>query len=151
MERLNAKLWNPQQAHQEFAKAWTWAKSMLMAGHTLKLSVLPMSKSRQQEEKYHAMIGEVSQQAKHLGSKWEAEDWKRLLLDKFCRETGRTHGRVIPNLDSSGVVEVGVQSRKFSTKDANEFIEWLYAWGAENGVEFMDTLVDLETGEIIHA
>lgn len=151
MERLRLKLWNPQQAHQEFGKAWALAKSLLMAGHTLMLTVQPVNKSRQQEEKYHAMIGEVAEQATHLGSKWGAEDWKRLLLDKFARETGRTHGRIIPNLDSSGVVEVGVLSRKFSVKDANEFIEWLYAWGTENGILFEDSLIDLETGEISHA
>lgn len=99
---------------------------------------LKVDKSREQEKKYHAMIGEVSDQAQHLGSKWEAEDWKRLLLDKFARETGRTHGKIIPNLDQNGVVEVGIQSRRFSVSDGGEFIEWLYAWGTENGITFSE-------------
>lgn len=136
MDKIQLTLWNPQQGYQELKKAWEWAKSMLMAGHKLTLSIRPETKSREQEEKYHAMIGEISKQASHLGSTWGAEDWKRLLLDKFARETDRVSGKVIPNLDKNGVVEVGLQSRKFSISDGAEFIEWLYAWGAENGIEF---------------
>ena len=148
-DRLTVPCWNPVQAHKALtAQVWPWLKAMLSAGHRMAVSVQPISKSRQQEEKYHAMIGDIAAQASHLGAKWEAEDWKRLLLDKFARDTGRTHGRVIPNLDSSGVVEVGILSRRFNTHDASEFIEWLYAWGTEHGIVFRDSEIDPETGEI---
>ena len=120
---------------------------MLMAGHKMILTLSEESKTRGQEKLYHALIGDIAKQAKHLGAKWEPEDWKRLLIDKFARETGRTHGKIIPNLDSSGVVEVGLLSRKFSKKTANEFVEWLYAWSAENGIDFAEH-VDADTGEI---
>lgn len=137
-EKLSLPLYNPSQAHNCIKQAWEFAKNLTMAGNKLVLEIKPMSKTREQEEKYHAMIGEIAEQAAHLGSRWMADDWKRLLLDKFARETGRTHGSVIPNLDNSGVVQVGLQSRKFSKGDGIEFIEWLYAWGAENGVQFKD-------------
>jgi hypothetical protein len=94
------------------------------------------AKTRAQEEKYHAMIGDIAAQAKHLGATWGAEDWKRLLLDKFARETGRSHGKIIPNLDSDGVVQVGILSRKFGLEDGSEFIEFLHAWAAVHGIEF---------------
>lgn len=134
-QRITLPLWNPVQGYQAILSIWTNAKALLTAGHSLVLELRPMSKSREQEEKYHAVIGEIAAQAKHLGSKWTAEDWKRLLIDKFARDTNRSHGKVIPNLDSSGVVEVGILSRKFSKADGSEFIEWLHAWAAENGVE----------------
>ena len=86
------------------------------------------------QRKYHAMIDEIAHQAKHLGSQWESDDWKRLLLDKFARDTGRSHGKVITNLDMSGIVQIGLQSRKFTNPEASEFIDWLYAWGEENGI-----------------
>ena len=126
------------QGHKALLEAWNWVKPMVMAGHRLNVVIKPESKTREQEEKYHAMIGEVAEQAQHLGSSWQAEDWKRLLLDKFARETGRTHGKVIPNLDKTGVVEVGILSRKFNKVDGAEFIEWLYAWGIENGITYKD-------------
>lgn len=138
MEKLVLPLYNAQQGYQAIKQGWEFAKTLLLAGNRLVLIIQEVSKTRDQEKKYHAMIGEIATQAEHLGSKWGAEDWKRLLLDKFSRETGRTHGSIIPNLDNSGVVQVGTQSRKFSKSDGIEFIEWLNAWGADNGVSFMD-------------
>ena len=137
-ERLRYHLLNAQQGYQAFRAAWDHAKSLLLAGHRLVFELGPEPQSRDQQEKYHAMIGEVAEQAKHLGAKWDAEDWKRLLLDRFARETGRAVGKVIPNLSGDGVVEVGILSRRFSKRTANEFIEWLLAWGVENGIEFSD-------------
>lgn len=139
MTRLSVQCYEPTQAHKAMTTTiWPQLKAMLIAGHRMVIEIRPIGKSREQEEKYHAMIGEVAKQAQHLGASWQAEDWKRLLIDKFARETGRTHGKVIPNLDKTGVVEVGIQSRKFSTSDGSEFIEWLHAWGAENGITYSD-------------
>lgn len=149
MTKLSVTCFNPVQAHTAMtAQIWPMLKSMCMAGHRMVLELKPASKSREQEEKYHAMIGEVAKQAQHLGSSWGAEDWKRLLIDKFARETDRTHGKIIPNLDKTGVVEVGIQSRKFSKADACEFVDWLHAWGAENGIVYAGQWIDQETGEI---
>ena len=151
-DRITLTLYNAQQGHTELLRAWTWCKAMMMAGHRLTLTVDIESKTRKQEKLYHDMIADASRQAQHLGSKWGKEDWKRLLIDKFARETGRTHGKIIPNLDSDGVVEVGILSRNFSISDAQEFIDWLDAWGAMNGVTFEKLRhVDPETGEIYSA
>lgn len=88
-----------------------------------------------QNSKYHAIVQEIAEQASHLGSKWDAESWKRLLLDAFAKETKRPRGKVIPNLTGDGVVEIGLQSRKFTKQDASEFVEWLHWWCSQNGVE----------------
>lgn len=146
--KMSVVMREPASAHRDLMQVWVRAKALLMAGHRLVLEVREDVKSREQERRYHAMIGEVAAQAAHLGSKWGPEDWKRLLLDAFARETGRSHGRVIPNLSGSGMVEVGIQSRKFTKSDASEFIEWLHAWGAHNGVQFREW-VDQETGEVL--
>lgn len=148
-ERLTARLYNASQGVTWLVEAFKLVKATLLAGGQAFIEILIDPQSRDQQEKYHAMIGEIADQAKHLGATWDDEDWKRLLLDKFSKETGRKRGRIIPNLDGDGVVEVGVQSRKFSKKVASEFIEWLHAWGAENGIEYSDAWqVDPETGEI---
>lgn len=135
-QKLTITLFNESQGYKEIKRVWIFVKELLASGQRLVLEIRPISKTRDQEKKYHAMIGEVSVDTKHLGSKWEADDWKRLLLDKFARETGKSHGAVIPNLDNSGVVQVGIQSKKFTKAEAIEFIEWLSCWGAENGVTF---------------
>jgi len=102
----------------------------------LTLEIKDAGKSRDQEEKYHAMIGEIAKQAQHLGAKWDAESWKRLLVDQFCRDNNIKTGAVIPNLAGDGIVQLGQQTRKFTKEQASEFVEWLHAWGAEHGVTF---------------
>lgn len=135
MERLTLRLLNPHQAHQAIKNdAWPTIKAWLMAGHRLVLEVRQESKTRDQEKLYHSIIGEIASQSQHLGAKWAGEDWKRLLVQKFCREIGLSGGRVIPNLDGDGIVQLDFQTRKFTKEQATLFIEWLHAWCAENGV-----------------
>jgi hypothetical protein len=104
----------------------------------LTLEIKDASKSRVQEEKYHAMIGEVAKQASHMGSKWDAESWKRLLVDQFCKDSGIKTGVVIPNLSGDGIVQLGMQTRKFTKEQASEFVEWLHAWGAQHGITYSE-------------
>lgn len=98
------------------------------------------SKKRIQEEKYHAMIGDIAAQVEMLGEKWGDEDAKRILIDAFARVMKaagtplKQSGRIVPSLDGTGVVQLGIQSRKFKVMEAAQFIEYLYAFGAENNV-----------------
>ena len=106
------------------------------------------AKSREQEEKYHAMIGDISKQLLHNGEKLDAESWKWLLIEAFVivmQEVAKGenkpdpfHGkaRLIMSLDGKRIVQLGVQSRSFGKKVASDFIEYLYAYGVENGVKF---------------
>ena len=129
------RLYEAKQAHALLAELWPKIKAALAAGNVLILTIERERKTRIQEEKYHAIIGEIAAVATHAGCKLDAESFKRLLLDKFARDTGRPVGRLLPNLDGTGVVDVGIQSRRFTVADASEFIEWLHAWCADNGVE----------------
>jgi hypothetical protein len=95
----------------------------------------PRLKSRDAEEKYHAILGEITHAMRALGRPWDMEDVKRLMLEQFAHDTGRPTGRILPSLDGQRLVQTQLQSRKFTTTDANEFIEWLHAWCAVNGVE----------------
>ena len=113
---------------------WPKVLTALNAGKALVMEIKAADKSREQEEKYHSMIGEIAKQAQHMGSKWDAESWKRLLVDQFCKESGLKTGVVMPNLSGDGIVQLGFQTRKFTKEQASEFVEWLYAWSAENGV-----------------
>jgi hypothetical protein len=127
-----------EQAQALMSNLWPKVREALVYGKKLTLEIKQQSKSREQEQKYHAIIGEVAQQAWHMGSKWDAETWKRLLVDKYCRETG-INSQIMANLDSNGLVQLGVQTRKFTKEQASEFVEFLLAWCAENGVELKET------------
>ena len=97
-------------------------------------------KKRIQEEKYHAMIGDIAKQSLFMGQKCDVDDWKRLLVDAFAkvmRDAGTPlhhDGRVVPSLDFERVVQLGIQTKDFYVKEAADFIEYLYSYGADKGV-----------------
>jgi hypothetical protein len=116
--------------------------------------IVPPAKSRDQEEKYHAMIGDIAKHCVFMGEKLSAEDWKRLLVDAFVRvmrEMAKAdgkpdpfpgQGRVMPNLDGTGFVQLGVQTRRFSKSIARDFIEYLYAYGCDNLVPWSEPAME---------
>lgn len=112
-------------------------------------------KTRDQEERYHAMLGDVARQCKHLNENFEADDWKRLCVHQFRKDTlddptanprliaywKRSGFRLVPSLDGSGLVALGEQTRKFPKYVAAAFIEWLFAYGANSEVEWSDPTI----------
>lgn len=124
-------------------------ESIREAGKRLHLQVGPPKKSREQEEHYHAQIGDIAKQVRFCGRELPAESWKRLLIDAFKHDTRQDPDlraewdrfgelELVPALNHDGVVAVGEQSRQFSVRLASAFIDWLYAYGAEEGVRWSD-------------
>jgi len=107
-------------------------------------------KTRLQEEKYHAMIGDIAKQAKHLNQAFDVDSWKRLLVAQYRQDSidndipkiaeywKRTEFRLIPSLDGKSLVTLGAQTRDFPKYVAAGFIEWLYHYGAENEIEWSE-------------
>jgi len=97
-------------------------------------------KKREQEEKYHAMIGDIAKQDTKRG--YDAEVWKRLLCAAYvrvARENAAAEGKpdpflgrgmILPNLEGDGFVQIGVATSDFTVRQAAEFIEHLYDFGA---------------------
>ena len=129
-------LQTPEQAKALMDKVWPKVKDSLKSGKPLRMEIKPESKSRDQEEKYHAMIGEIAAQAQHLGAKWDAESWKRFLVYEFFKQFELPQGQIVPSLDGNGIVQLGLQTRDFGKERAAEFITFLEAWGATNGIFF---------------
>ena len=128
-------LQTPQQASDVMRHVWPKVKAALEAGKSLRMEIKSQGKSRDQEEMYHSLIGSIAKAMKAAGSTWSADDWKRLLIDQWAHETNRKIGKVAPSLDGERVVQLGLQSRKFTVEDGSEFIEWLLAWAADKGIE----------------
>ena len=112
-------------------------------------------KSREQEEKYHALIAEIAERHTLYGQKLPAESWKRLLIDAFKHDTltdadlgplWAKFGAVqlLPALNHPGVVMVGEQSRNFPKKLASAFIEWLSAFDSRDAKGVAETETELQ-------
>jgi hypothetical protein len=137
------------------------------------VTVQPPKKSRPLEEKYHAMIGDIADQTEYAGKRWDREDMKRIMIDEFAdamRKSGTPlhhDGRLIPSQDGTRVIQLGMQSRDFYKGEGRQFVEFLYAWGNELGVQWSEPIppewletrktldrpkplvIDADTGEIV--
>ena len=132
------KLYNYQQAHQTILDLMPRIKARLQAGHKLTLEITEENRSLDQNAMFHALIGQIAKQAEHMGSHWDSEQWKRLLTHMWAKETGRQAGQLVASLDGKDIVQLGIQTRKFTKAEASEFTEWVLAWGANNGITFKD-------------
>lgn len=124
-------------------------------------------KRRIQEERYHAMIGDIAKQTTYIGKRWDADDMKRILIDEFAEEMRlagtplHNDGRLIPSENGRRVIQLGIQSRDFYVTEASQFIEFLYAWGAARDVVWSEKakkteapkreVINADTGEILEA
>lgn len=135
---MKYELRTPEQATSLMQTIWPKVKEAIKSGKHLSLEIKSVKRSNEQNEKYHAMIGDIAKQASHLGSKWDDESWKRLLVDLFLRENGMYNGKILQNLDGTGIIQLGFQTRNFTKEQASEFVEWLHAWGANNGITFTE-------------
>lgn len=132
---MRTKLYSPQQAHKVLTELWPKIKSALISGHELEIEVTRKKRSQDQNEMMHAIIGRIAKQAHHLGATWSAEDWKRLLVHQWAKDTRRLGlEKIVPALDGGSIVQLGLQTRNMKVDEASEFTEWLIAWAAQNGV-----------------
>ena len=119
----------------QIREVWQRMKQALDSGVPLVIEITRENRSLPQNALIHSIISQISAQTQHLGSTWDTESWKRLLVDAYTREQwSGTSGQVIPNLTGDGIVQLGLQTRKFTKQQASEFSEWLMAWAAQNGV-----------------
>ena len=83
----------------------------------------------------HVLIGELSRKLEWAGAKRDDETWKRLLVAAWCRVDGKG-AEILPALDGHGVDIVPARTSRLSKRDCAELIEFIYAWGAEQGVRW---------------
>lgn len=149
--KMTWRLHDAQQGHGCVQRMWQQAKAHLTAGRVMVLTLDEAARTNDQSARFHAMVGDIARQwHKHCGQKWDAEDMKRLLVDQFYRATKddpdlrdewqriAAAGRIVPSIDGTGFVQLGIQTRRFNKRLASAFIDWLFAFGAEIGVEWSD-------------
>ncbi len=82
----------------------------------------------------HTICGDVSKQRNWAGSKIDTEGWKRLFVDAWARETGRSPGKVVPSLDGESVVVLNISTRRLGKKNFAELMTWILCWCDQNDI-----------------
>ena len=131
---MKMTLRNSVEGVKQMRQLWVKMKESLDTGVALTVQVERENRTLDQNAMYHSIIHQIAKQARHLGSTWDTESWKRLLVDAFYAEKGENIGKVVPNLTGDGIVQLGLQTRNFTKAEASEFTEFCMAWAAQNGV-----------------
>ena len=92
-----------------------------------------------QNDRMWAMLTDIAAQKDHCGKKYTPDTWKVLFMQACGREV-----QYLPALDGQSIVPWGQSSSDLSKQEMSELIEFMLAWGADNGVVFHDQ----QTGEI---
>jgi hypothetical protein len=97
---------------------------------------LNTTRSDLQNKLLHSIINQIAKQSQLHGSRWSTESWKRYLIDQWAHENGESASvsKVMPSIDGLRIVQLGLQSRRFTKEQAISFTEWLIYWATINGV-----------------
>lgn len=95
---------------------------------------IPINRNNEQNKLLHAVCGDVAKQKKWASQYLDTEGWKRLFVDAWARETGRSPGKVVPSLDGESVVILNISTRKLSKRDFAELMDWIMAYCAVNEI-----------------
>lgn len=90
-----------------------------------------------QNDRFWAMLTDVSEQLPWHGVKLAPDDWKLVFLDSLKREL-----RLVPNLDGNGFVNLGRSSSDLSKEEMSDLMELIAAFGATHGVVFHEPRED---------
>lgn len=99
-------------------------------GHIV--TVAEPTRSLEQNARLWAMLSDLSRQVDWYGKKLESEDWKHLFT------AGLRKLSVVPNLDGTGFVALGLSTSRMSKRELGELMELIGAFGAERGVEWSE-------------
>jgi hypothetical protein len=114
-------------------KAFEHAKE-LSVGHAVEVIVRPVRSRRSliQNAKMWAMLADIARQVEWpvngVMQRLETEDWKSLITAAVNQEVRLANGL------SGGVVMLGASTRKMTTGQMADVIEYLYAFGVERDV-----------------
>lgn len=86
-----------------------------------------------QNDRMWAMLTDVATQKDHAGRRYTPDQWKVLFMHACGREV-----QFIPALDNSTFIPWGQSSSDLSKHEMTDLIEFIFTWGAENGVVWSD-------------
>lgn len=110
------------------ARAAKWCQT---APAGTRLEFKEPKRSVPQNDLMWTLLTDVARQAVHCGRKYPADVWKCIFLHACGREV-----QFIPALDGSTFLPWGQSSSDLSKAEMSELIEFILAWGAQNGVVF---------------
>lgn len=121
---------------EDIQPVFQWAFQRIMKGLEgggVEVTVDRPKRSGLQNDKFHPMIRDISQHIDHPILGKNEDQWRYFLLALFQDQV------MVPTFDNSKFVFVPAKSSsRLTVPEASEFIEFLYATGAEHGVPWSE-------------
>lgn len=115
-------------SHNEARRRAVQAIQSAPAGYVVKIT--PPTRSLESNAAMWAALNDVAAQVVWHGRKLDAESWKHIFSSSLKKQD------VVPNLDGTGFVVMGVSTSRMTKNEMSELLELIQAFGAERGVNF---------------
>jgi hypothetical protein len=96
-----------------------------------------VQRTLEQNDKYHAMCQDISEQLQWAGARRSVHVWKQLISAAYERAKGR-HTEVLPAIDGHGVDVVYWHSHRRTKRDMADLITYTEVWAIEQGVKLKE-------------
>jgi hypothetical protein len=96
------------------------------------VSVSEPKRNLDQNARMWAMLHDISAQVDWYGKRLTPEDWKHVFSSSLRKL------EVVPNLDGTGFVALGLSTSRMSVREMSDLIELMFAFGAERDVAWTD-------------
>lgn len=100
------------------------------------VTVSEPTRSLEQNAKLHALFSELARKAKLCGRSYTANQWKTLMISGHAIATG-LGVEMVPGVEGE-FVNIRESSASMTVARMTSLIEYIHAWGAQNGAHFGD-------------
>jgi hypothetical protein len=102
----------------------------------LVVQIKEMTRNDEQNRKFHAMCGDVADQALFAGRKLKPEQWKVLFISGHSMATG-AGAEIVPGLEGE-FVNIRESSANMGVRRMASLIEYVQCWAVTNGIRLND-------------
>jgi hypothetical protein len=95
------------------------------------------ARSLDQNSRFWAMLTDCAVQGRINDRRYNTEAWKLMFLHAYAEERG-IQIKYLPALNHAGMIPCGRSSSDLSVGEMSELMDFIAAWGAENGIKFHD-------------
>lgn len=115
------------------------AAAVLSAEKFSRVEIKGKRRTMAQNAKFWAMMGELSEGQTYHNRILTPHRWAKLFMDALNREAD-----LVPNLDGSGFVDIGMSTSDLEVRDFSDLIEVVYAWASSHGIGFKEPAIEAQ-------
>lgn len=106
------------------------ANAVMSAPEGYIVRVTPPTRSLEANAALWAMLADISAQVVWHGRKLDSESWKHVFSSSLQKQD------VVPNLDGTGFVVMGISTSKMTKREMSDLLELIQSFGASHNVKW---------------